>query len=104
MHDDAALARFARDLAMAAASSGLSEIDTLATITASLAGRSGVDVVFADDRAVAREVSALPDVPHDLPAALVLATAREALLAPAARRRNGAHYTPYAVARRLSAI
>ena len=79
-------------------------IDALATITASLATREGIDVVFADDQAVARDASALPDVPDGVAPAIALATAREALLAPATRRRNGAHYTPYRVARRLSSI
>ena len=104
MHDDAALARYARTLAAAAASVELSVIDALATITASLATREGIDVMFADDQAVARDASALPDVPDGVAPAILLATAREALLSPATRRRHGAHYTPYRVARRLSAI
>ncbi|MEO5840285.1 MAG: N-6 DNA methylase [Acidimicrobiales bacterium] len=104
MHDDAALARYARALSAAAASSALSVIDTLATITAMLARRDGLDVVFDDERAVARDATALPALPDGVAPAIVLATAREALLAPASRRRNGAHYTPYRVARRLSAI
>lgn len=104
MHDDAALARYARALAPAVASAELSALDALATITASLAAREGIDVVFADHQAVARDPSALPEVPDGVAPAVVLATAREALLAPAARRRNGAHYTPYGVARRLSSI
>jgi hypothetical protein len=104
MHDDAALARFARALPAAATASALSVIDALATITAALADRDGLGVVFADEHAVVRDASNLPAAPEGVAPPIVLATAREALLAPATRRRTGAHYTPYRVARRLAAI
>jgi hypothetical protein len=111
MPDEAALADYARNLAVAARSSGLADVTVLATVTASLAAAHGLDVEFADRAALAGAPATvvdlacdLPEVPRHVSPALVLATAREALLAPEARRRHGAHYTPYAVARRLAAI
>ncbi|TML16533.1 MAG: hypothetical protein E6G39_05630 [Actinobacteria bacterium] len=104
MHDDVVLTRYTRSLAAFAASTDAAEVDVLATITATLAARDDVDVVFAHEHAVPRRWAALPDPPHSVAPAIVLAAARETLLAPATRRRHGAHYTPYRVARRLSAI
>ena len=104
MHDDAALARYARSLAGFAASTDVADVDVLATITATLAMRHEIDVAFAHERAVPLDAALLPDPPHGVEPAVVLAAARETLLAPATRRRHGAHYTPYAVARRLSSI
>ena len=104
VHDDAALAVYARNLATTAASSGLNDVDVLATVTASLAAVHGIDVDFADHRAVIGPPSVVPKAPEGIAPAVVLATARESLMTPAARRRHGAHYTPYHVARRLSAI
>jgi hypothetical protein len=104
MHDDAALVRYARGLATFAATSNAAEIDTLAAITAGLAARDDLDVVFAYEHAIPRHPVTLPEPPHGVAPAIVLATAREALLGAATRRRHGAHYTPYPVARRLAAI
>ena len=104
MHDEAALARYARSLASVAAASDIADVDVLATITATLAMRHEIDVVFAYERAAPCDATLLPDPPYGVEPAIVLATARETLLAPATRRRHGAHYTPYPVARRLSAI
>ena len=104
VHDEAALAVYARQLAAIAASSGLSDVDMLATVTSSLARSHDLDVAFADRQAVGGPLTLVPAVPEGVAPAVVLATAREALLTPVARRRQGAHYTPYAVARRLSAI
>ena len=104
MHDDAALGRYARGLAAFATTSDAAEIDMLAAITATLAARDNLDVVFAYEHVVPRHPVPLPEPPDGVAPAIVLATAREALLGAAMRRRHGAHYTPYRVARRLAAI
>jgi hypothetical protein len=73
-------------------------------MTSALARAHGLDIELDGERTDHIHARSLPEVPRHLPPAVVLASARETLLAPASRRRHGAHYTPYAVARRLASI
>src|SRR5262245_6346044 len=98
MHDEVALATVARHLPDAARTIGLSDVDTLATVTAALARAHDLSVVFDEGCARLDLLALLPTVPDLVAPAVVLATAREALMAPPTRRRHGAHYTPYPVA------